>query len=136
MLPAEGGRHSACSGCCSRFPLDRMHRVRARQALEPELARIAERHVAGALGELLQRRGDEDLAAARLRRDASGEHDVAAEEVVALADRPAGAARGAGSRRWGPKKSPPPGIASRVCSPIRTSIGSAPPLSMRAARAR
>src|SRR5439155_4753912 len=59
-------------------------------ALQPKLARVAERHVAGALRQLLERRRDEDLAAARLRRDPRGQDDVAAAEVVTLADRLAG----------------------------------------------
>src|SRR3954469_21467035 len=87
MLPASGAEESACSGRCSRLPLDRMDRVRARQALEAELARIAEGEVGRALRQLLQGRGDQDLATARLRRDAGGENHIAAEEVVALADR-------------------------------------------------
>src|SRR6266516_6361882 len=72
------------------LPLHGVQPVAARQALDGHLARLAERDVAGALCELLEQLRDEHLAAARLRRDPRGEDHVAAEEVVALADRLAG----------------------------------------------
>src|SRR5205085_6583356 len=71
-------------------PLDGVDPVAAGQTLQRDLAGLAERDVARALGELLQERRDEHLAAVRLRGDPRREDHVAAEEVVALADRLAG----------------------------------------------
>src|ERR1051325_957898 len=71
-------------------PVDRIYTVRARETLERELAHGAERERLSAVEQLVQERGNQDLAAARLRRDARRQDDRLAEEAVALADRLAG----------------------------------------------
>src|SRR5690349_6236482 len=86
-------RRAPMSGVRARagqVPVDRVHRISALEALQAEVARLAELDVARAVDLLAQRGGHEHLAAARLRRDAGGHHHVAPEEVVALTDRLAG----------------------------------------------
>src|SRR4051812_30350524 len=72
------------------IPVDRVDPVGAGQPLELQLARGAEDDVGGAVGQVAERRRHQHLAPARLRGDPRGDHHVAAEEVVALADRLAG----------------------------------------------
>ena len=67
-------------------PLDLVHLMGARDALQLHIPALAERDVPGALRELLQHRRHEDLPAPGLVGDAGGEDHVLAEEVIRLLD--------------------------------------------------
>src|SRR2546426_11642655 len=69
------------------FDLDHsVNRVRRREAVEFQLALVLEAEVSGALGQLFDNRGGEDLAAAGLIGDACGQDDVLSVEVGLLPD--------------------------------------------------
>ena len=55
--------------------------MRSRESFELHLARIGETEIAGALSEIVQGRGDQDLAAMRERRDPRCENYRLAEEI-------------------------------------------------------
>src|SRR3954447_8672618 len=73
---------------CSRLGLDHLvNGVRARKTRKLDLAGILESDVACAIGQLLDDRGSEDLAAPRFVGDAGRDDHVLSVEVRLLADR-------------------------------------------------